>query len=324
MKWFAAVASLMIALGAAEADAQSYPSRTITLIVTAPAGGVTDVVARAFGQKLTESWGQQVIIENKGGAAHVTGAGTVAKAAPDGHTLMVAEAGTFTINPLIFTKGKLPYDEKTDFVPITGLVRINQALLASKSVPASNARELIALAKQKPGALNFGTAGIGSAPHMNIELFKNMAGVNLTAVHYRGATPALNDLIAGHVDLMSVSVSLAVGPYEAGQIKILGIGSEKRLKQVADLPTVAETGLPGYEATTWFGLFAPAGTPRDIVMKLNGEVRKIFGDPAFEQKFLAPQMFQSLASSPEEFDAFIKAETQKWSKVVREANIKVE
>ena len=324
MKWLGVIASLIGLLATVQADAQSYPSRPITLIVTAPAGGVTDVVARAFGQKLSESWGQQVIVENKGGAAHVTGASTVARAAPDGHTLMVAEAGTFAINPLIFPKGKLPYDEKTDFAPITGLVRINQALLASKSLPVSNAKELIALAKQKPGALNFGTAGIGSALHMNIELFKNMAGVDLTAVHYRGAAPALNDLIAGHVDVMSVSVSLAVAPYQAGQIKILGIGSEKRLKQVADIPTVAETGLPGYEATTWFGLFAPAGTPRDIVMKLNGAVRTIFGDPAFEEKFMTPQMFQSLASSPEEFDAFIKAETQKWSKVIREANIKVE
>src|SRR5260221_12206974 len=182
MKWLAVFASLMVALGAAEANAQSYPSRPITLIVTAPAGGVTDVVARAFGQKLSESWGQQVIVENKGGAAHVTGASAVAKATPDGHTLMVAEAGTFAINPLIFPKGKLPYDEKTDFAPITGLVRINQALLASKSLPVSNAKELIALAKQKPGALNFGTAGIGSALHMNIELFKNMAGLDLTAV----------------------------------------------------------------------------------------------------------------------------------------------
>ena len=159
---------------------------------------------------------------------------------------------------------------------------------------------------------------------MNIELLKNMAGIKLNAVHYRGAAPALNDLIAGHISLMSVSVSLAEPPYRAGQIKILGIGSEKRLPQVADIPTVAETGLPGYEATTWFGLFAPAATPRDVVMKLNGEARKIFGDPEFDKKFLEPQMFQSLVMSPEEFDAFIKAETKKWSKVIRENDIKDE
>jgi tripartite-type tricarboxylate transporter receptor subunit TctC len=237
---------------------------------------------------------------------------------------MVAEAGAFAINPLIFPKGRLPYDEKTDFAPITGLVRINQALLASKSLPVNNARELIALAKQKPGALNFGTAGIGSALHMNIELFKIMAGVNLTPVHYRGATPALNDLIAGHVDVMSVSVSLAVGPWQAGQIKILGIGSEKRLNRLPEVPTVAETGLPGYEAVTWFGLFAPAGTPRDVVMKVNAEARKVFSDSAFDEKFMAPQMFQSLIGTPEEFEAFIKADTQKWSKVVREAKVHID
>jgi tripartite-type tricarboxylate transporter receptor subunit TctC len=323
-QYLGAVISLTGVLVAAPAQAQTYPSRPITLVVTAAAGGVTDVVARAFGQKLSEDWGQQVIVENKGGAAHVTGASAVARAAPDGHTLMVAEAGTFTINPAIYPKGKLPYDEKTDFVPVTGLVRINQALLASKSLPVNNARELIELAKQKPGELNFGTAGIGSAPHMNIELFKNLSGVKLNAVHYRGAAPALNDLIAGHIGLMSVSISLALPPYRAGQLKILGIGSEKRLPPIPDIPTVAETGLPGYESTTWFGLFAPAGTPREVVMKLNDEARKIFSDPAFDEKFLAPQMFQSLAMSPEAFDAFIKAETQKWSKVIRENDIKVE
>jgi tripartite-type tricarboxylate transporter receptor subunit TctC len=324
MRYLAALASLIGVLAAAPAHAQSYPSRPITIIVTAPAGGVTDVVARAFGQKMAEDWNQQVIIENKGGGAHVTGLSTVARAAPDGHMLMVAEAGAFAINPLIFAKGRLPYDEKTDFAPITGLVRINQALLARKNLPANNAAELIALAKQKPGALNFGTAGIGSALHMNIELFKNMAGVNLTPVHYRGAAPALNDLIAGQVDVMSVSVSLGVAPTEAGQIKMLGIGSKERLKRLPNVPTVAESGLPGYEAVTWFGLFAPAGTPREIVMKLNGEARKVFNDPAFDEKFLAPQMFQSLIGTPEEFDAFIKADTQKWSKVVRAANIHVE
>jgi tripartite-type tricarboxylate transporter receptor subunit TctC len=323
-RYFGAVIPLAGFFVVAPAQAQTYPSRPITLVVTAAAGGVTDVVARAFGQKLSEDWGQQVIVENKGGAAHVTGASAVARAAPDGHTLMVAEAGTFTINPAIYPKGKLPYDEKTDFVPVTGLVRINQALLASKSLPVNNARELIELAKQKPGELNFGTAGIGSAPHMNIELFKNLSGVKLNAVHYRGAAPALNDLIAGHISLMSVSISLALPPYRAGQLKILGIGSEKRLPPIPDIPTVAETGLPGYESTTWFGLFAPAGTPREVVMKLNDEARKIFSDPAFDEKFLAPQMFQSLAMSPEAFDAFIKAETQKWSKVIRENDIKVE
>src|SRR5262249_16019748 len=185
-------------------QAQSYPTRPITITVTAAAGGVTDVVARAIGQRLSESWGQQGVIENKGGAAHVLGAQSAAKAAPDGYSLLVARAGTFTCNSTLYAKGKLPYDEEKDFAPITGIVRINQALLGNPALPATNVSELIALAKQKPGELTFGTAGVGSAPHMNMVLFESMAGVKLTPVHYRGAAPALTDVIARHVNLMSV------------------------------------------------------------------------------------------------------------------------
>jgi tripartite-type tricarboxylate transporter receptor subunit TctC len=308
----------------AAAQAQSYPTRTITLTVTAAAGGVTDVVARALGQRLAEAWGQQVVIENKGGAAHVVGAQSVAKAAPDGYSLLVAEAGTFTINPILYGKGKLPYDEEKDFIPVTGIVRINQALLGHPSLPANNVRELIALAKMKPGELTYGTAGIGSAPHMNMVLFESMAGVKLQAVHYRGAAPALTDVIAGHVNLMSVSVSLALPPFRAGQIKIFGIGSSKRLAPAADIPTVAESGLSGYEASTWFGLFATAGMPRDIVDKINAEVVKLLADPQFREKFLAPQMFEPMPSSPEAFADYIKAQTNKWAKVIREQKLSID
>jgi tripartite-type tricarboxylate transporter receptor subunit TctC len=308
----------------AAAQAQSYPTRTITVTVTAAAGGVTDVVARALGQRLAEAWGQQVVIENKGGAAHVVGAQSVAKAAPDGYSLLVAEAGTFTINPILYGKGKLPYDEEKDFTPVTGIVRINQALLGHPSLPANNVRELIALAKKKPGEFTYGTAGIGSAPHMNMVLFESMAGVKLQAVHYRGAAPAITDVIAGHVNLMSVSVSLALPPFRAGQIKIFGIGASKQLAPAADIPTVAESGLPGYEASTWFGLFATAGTPRDIVDKVNAEVVKLLADPQFREKFLAPQMFEPMPSSPEAFADYIKAQTNKWAKVIREQKLSID
>jgi tripartite-type tricarboxylate transporter receptor subunit TctC len=317
-------ALILLACLAGPAAAQAYPTRTITLTVTAAAGGVTDVVARALGQRLAEAWGQQVVIENKGGAAHVVGAQSVAKAAPDGYSLLVAEAGTFTINPILYGKGKLPYDEEKDFTPVTGVVRINQALLGHPSLPANNVRELIALAKKKPGELTYGTAGIGSAPHMNMVLFESMAGVKLQAVHYRGAAPALTDVIAGHVNLMSVSVSLALPPFRAGQIKIFGIGSSKRLAPAADIPTVAESGLQGYEASTWFGLFATAGTPRDIVDKINAEVVKLLADPQFREKFLAPQMFEPMASSPEAFADYIKAQTSKWAKVIREQKLSID
>jgi tripartite-type tricarboxylate transporter receptor subunit TctC len=315
---------LLSLAGAATAQAQSYPTRTITLTVTAAAGGVTDVVARALGERLSQTWGQQVVIENKGGAAHVVGAQSVAKAAPDGYSLLVAEAGTFTINPTLYGKGKLPYDEEKDFIPITGIVRINQALLGHPSLPANNVRELIELASKKPSELTYGTAGIGSAPHMNMVLFESMANVKLVPVHYRGAAPALTDVIAGHVNLMSVSVSLALPPFRTGKIKIFGIGSGKRLSLTTDIPTVAESGLPDYEATTWFGLFATTGTPREIVTKINAEVAKTLADPQFREKFLAPQMFEPMASSPEEFADYIKAQTRKWAKVIHEQKLSIE
>ena len=323
-KRLGALVLLAALAGAAAAQAQSYPTRTITLTVTAAAGGVTDVVARALGQRLAQAWGQQIVIENKGGAAHVVGAQSVAKAAPDGYSLLVAEAGTFTINPTLYGNGKLPYDEEKDFIPITSIVRINQALLGHPSLPANNVRELIELARKTPGELTYGTAGIGSAPHMNMVLFESLAGVKLVPVHYHGAAPALSDVIAGHVNLMSVSVSLALPPFRTGQIKIFGIGSAKRLPLAPDIPTVAENGLPGYEATTWFGLFATAGTPPAIVTKINAEVAEILADPQFREKFLAPQMFEPMASSPEEFADYIKAERRKWAKVIREQKLSIE
>ena len=323
-KLLAAPVLLACLVAAGTARAQSYPARTITLTVTAAAGGVTDVVARALGQRLAEAWGQQVVIENKGGAAHVVGAQSVAKAAPDGYSLLVAEAGTFTINPTLYGKGKLPYDEETDFIPITGIVRINQALLGHPSLPAGTVRELIALAKERPGELTYGTAGIGSAPHMNMVLFEKMAGVKLQAVHYRGAAPALTDVMAGHVHLMSVSVSLALPALRAGRVKVFGIGSSRRLAAAADIPTVAESGLPDYEASTWFGLFATAGTPRAIVDKINAEVANILADPQFREKVLAPQMFEPMASTPEAFADYIGAQTRKWAEVIRAQKLTIE
>jgi tripartite-type tricarboxylate transporter receptor subunit TctC len=323
-KWLGALILFGCFGGAAIAQTPSYPTRPITIFVTAVPGGVTDVVARALGQELAKAWGQPVVIENRGGAAHIVGAQAVANAAPDGYTLLVGESGNFAVNPSLYPKGKLPFDTEKDFIPISGLVHINQALLADRSLPVANAADLIALAKQEPGQLTYGTAGIGSAPHMNMALFGSMAGVKLVPVHYRGAAPALNDLIGGSINLMSISVSLALPPFQAGQIKILGIGSAHRLPQVPDIPTVAESGLPGYQASAWFGLFGTAGAPHDVVFKLNMEVRRIFSDPVFRARFLDPQMFESMTAPPEEFADFIKAERNKWADVIRAADIKLE
>ena len=322
-KWLG-VLLLPLLCGASFGQTATYPDRPITLIVTAAAGGVTDVAARAVGQELSKAWGQPVIVENRGGAAHILGAQSVAKADPDGYTLMVGEAGTFTINPTVYPPGKLPYDTDRDFVPISGLVRINQALIADNNLPAGNAAELIALAKQKPGQFTYGTAGIGSAPHMNMALFESMAGVKLQAVHYRGAAPALNDLAGGSINLMSVSVSLALPAFRGGRVKMLGIGSDRRIAQAPDIPTVAESGLPGYQAVTWFGLFGPAKLPPDIVGKLNTQVAKISADPDFRTHFLEPQMFEAMPGSPQEFAAYIQSERAKWAKVIHEANITLE
>jgi tripartite-type tricarboxylate transporter receptor subunit TctC len=321
-KWMGALLAFLLATTAAHA--QSYPSKTITIVVTAAAGGVSDVVARAVGQRLSEAWGQQVVIDNKGGGAHIIGAQMVAKAPPDGHTLLVAEAGTYVLNPTIYPKDKLSYDTEKDIAPITGLVRINQALIANNGLAASNVRELLDLANKKPGEITYGTAGVGSAPHMNIIKFENMAKLKLQAIHYRGAAPALNDIMAGHINLMSVSLSLVVQPAAEKKLKVLGVGSSHRVPQLPDAPTVSESGVPGYEAGTWFGLATTGGTPRDVVMKINTEVAKILADPAFQQRFMAPQMFESMAASPEEFQAYIKSETQTWAKVIREQGLKIE
>ena len=209
-------------------------------------------------------------------------------------------------------------------MPITGLVRIYQSLLAAESLPVNNAAELIVLAKRKPDQLTYGTAGVGTALHMNGALFANMAGIKLVPVHYRGATPALNDLTGGSINTMIVSVSLGLPAYRAGQLKMLGVGAPKRMPLVADVPTIAESGLPGYQATAWFGLFAPAGTPDDVVMKLDKEVIRIFNNPAFRERFLDPQMFESMAGPPNDFAAFVKVERAKWDKLIAETGIKIE
>ena len=321
--FFGALVSLCCLLAAQTAQAQSYPSKQITLVVTAAAGGVTDVVARALGQRLAEMWGQQVVIENRGGAAHILGAQAVAKAAPDGHTLLVAEAGTFVLNPTIYAKEKLAYDTEKDLLPITGLVRINQALIATNALAVNNVRELIELANKRPSEITYGTAGVGSAPHVNIVKFENMAHVKLQPIHYRGAAPALNDIMAGHINLMSVSYSLVVQPMAEKKLKVLGVGGTQRSPQLPNAPTVAES-VPGYEANTWFGLAAPGGTPRDIVMKINADVRKILAEPAFQQRIMTPQMFESMASSPEDFAQYIKSEIPRWAKVIREQGVVIE
>jgi tripartite-type tricarboxylate transporter receptor subunit TctC len=322
----AAVLGCLIAASAAQAQtsAPTWPTRPVTVFVTAAAGGVTDVVARAIGQRLSAMWGQPVLIENKGGAGHIIGAQAVARAAPDGYTLLVAEAGTFVLNPTLYSRERLGYDVDKDIVPITGLVRINQAIVATNDLPVSNIKELITLARQKPGQLTYGTASIGSAPHMNMLKLENMTGVKLQAVHYRGAAPALNDVMAGHIKLMSISTSLVAQPFRAHRLKILAIGSQQRVPRLEDVPTVAESGVPGYVAVTWFGLAATGGTPPDIVMKIDADVRKVMNDPVFRAQFMDPQMFESMATTPDAFRQYVDAEIKNWAKIIREEHLTID
>jgi len=255
-------------LAPAGAGAETFASRPITIVVPASPGGVTDMLGRILAKRFTEKFGQ-AIVENKPGANNQIAAEYVARAAPDGHTLFIGPETTFVVNPSIYPK--LNYDPVKDFTPITGLITINQALLVHPSLPVNNVKELLEFARAKPGELNYGTFGIGSSSHLNMELFQSEAGIRLTPVHYRGATPALADVMAGHIQLMFISVGSAVPQWKAGKVRMLAIGARKRLDTLPEVPTVAESGLPGFEAVSWFGLYGPAGMPADIVAKIKVE-----------------------------------------------------
>jgi tripartite-type tricarboxylate transporter receptor subunit TctC len=320
---FAAWLALPLSLGlSGTAQAQSYPQRPIHLVVPFAAGGITDVLARALGARLADAFGQQTVIENKPGANSQVAAEYVAKAPPDGHTLLVTADTTFVMNPHLYPK--LNYDPVKDFVPITALGISPQALVVHPSLPVRSVRDLIEVARSKPGEINYGTFGPGSSGHLNIELLQSMTGTKFTPVHYRGAAPALTDVIAGHIQMLLVSIGLVAQPWEAGKLKVLGFGSAARLAQYPDVPTIAESGLADYEAGSWYALAAPKGTPREIAGKLNAETQRIFNDAQFRERILAPNFIYSIVSSPEAFAERIRAETVKWGKVIRDANVKVE
>ncbi len=317
-RYFLAIA-LWLSVASDFAYAESYPSKPVTLVATAAPGGVVDILARTLGQQLGKIWGQQVIVENKPGASNKIGATFVANSVPDGYTLLVSPEATFVINPWLYKT--LPYDPVRDFIPITGLVSISQALVTHPSVPAKDMKELIAWAKKKPGELNYGTYGVGSTGHLNMEMLQLATGMQLVAVHYKGATPALTDVMAGHIQMMFISTGSAIQPWQTGAVKLLAIGSKNRLSRFPNIPTVAEAGLPGFEAVSWFGLFAPHDTPSDIVARVNADVRRVYADPKFQKKFLATNFFEPITSSPEQFSAFIKKDSQKWRGVITAAKV---
>jgi tripartite-type tricarboxylate transporter receptor subunit TctC len=317
----AALTLACIGLFAGSAQAQTYPAKPITIVVTLAAGGAADVIARALAQRLSEEWGQPVLVENKGGANNQVGTTAVARSAPDGYTLLLTPEHTFTVNPYLYRK--LAYDPAKDFIPVSGLVGISQALVVHPSLAMQTVGDLIAAAKDKPGGFNYGSLGVGSGPHLSMELLQFMSGTKLNAVQYKGAAPALTDVIAGHIPMMFVSTGLIVQPWKAGQLRPLGVGSRERLAQFPELPTVAET-LPGFTALVWFGLFAPNGTPREIVVKLNTAVQHILTDRGFRDRFLTPNLYEPMPGSPEQFAEDIRRDSERWQKVIRDAKLAIE
>jgi tripartite-type tricarboxylate transporter receptor subunit TctC len=316
--------AVLLALGAfsGAAQAQTYPTKPVRIIVPTSPGGITDTLARALAQRLGDSFGQTVIVENRPtGAGHI-GMDFVAKSPPDGYTLLVNSDAAFTVIPHLYSK--LSYDPIGDFVFISGLGVSPQALVLHPSVPANTFAELVTYAKSRPGALNYGTFGIGTSGHLNILHLENETGAKFSPVHYRGAAPAITDLLGGHIQMMIVAIGLLRQNIEAGKLKPLAIGSLQRLPQYPDLPTLHESGLANFQAGSWYGLAAPKGTPPEIINKLSAETQRIFGDAEFRAKYLDPAVTISIASPPDQFVARIQSDLVRWGKVIKDANLKVE
>ena len=314
------VASLVLLVGSAAALAQ-YPQKPIRLIVPFPPGGSNDIVARQIGQELTGRLGQQVIIDNRGGAGGMIGTETAANSKPDGYTLLVISVA-YAYNPAMY-KSMLKYDPEKSFVPVSILGRGPNAFTAHPQLPVKTIKDLIALAKSKPGALNYASAGIGSFQHLSAEMFNVIAGVKITHVPFKGGGPAMADVIAGNTQLCIGSLIQVIPHVRSGRLRALATGGAKRPPAMADVPTVMESGLPGYEANNWWGILAPAGTSNDIVSKLHSDIQPILKSDEVRKRFEA-EGAETVSMSPAEFGKYIRSETQRWGKVVREANIKPE
>jgi tripartite-type tricarboxylate transporter receptor subunit TctC len=316
----AAVLGAALLTTAGLAQAQTFPSRPITIVVPATPGGAIDLAARLIGAKLTAAWGQPVSIENKGGAAGMLGSDMVAKATPDGHTLALV-ASSHAINPSMYRK--LPFDTVKSFEPVAQTHVVPLLLAVTNSLPAKNLHELIAHLKANPGKYAYASSGNGGAPHMSAELFKAMAGVDVTHVPYKGSTAAHPDLIAGRVALMFDTVAAISAQVKAGGVRGLAVTTNKRSAVFPEMPTMIEAGLAGYETSTWGGLLAPAGTPKDVVAKLNAEVNRALASPDVREK-LAVAGIEPASGTAQHFAAFIEAEMSRWAKVAKDAGIQPE
>jgi tripartite-type tricarboxylate transporter receptor subunit TctC len=303
------------------AGAQEYPTKPIRLVITYPPGGNTDLVGRALALKLGEFMGQQVVVDNRGGAGGVLGSMITAQSAPDGYTIMLGTSAGMVINPLL--SRKLTYDPVRDFAPVSMVVIVPQLLVINPQLPVKNVRELIAFAKAKPGYLNAGSSGVGTPNHFGTELLKWLARVDIVHVPYKGGAPALTDLLGGQIQMAFSSVPAVLPHIKAGRLVALGVGSAKRSPALPNIPTIAEAGVPGYEYTTWYGIFAPAKTPRTLIARLNTEIVKAMETPDIKDRFTALGGDPD-PGTPEELRAYMANESAKWAKIIKAANIRIE
>lgn len=318
--FFVAVGMALIGVAQPGSSAAAYPERVVRIVVPTPPGGGTDIATRTVATKLREMLGQQFIIENRPGMAGNIGAEAVARAAPDGYTLLAVIASHASNRAV---QKNVSYDLVRDFAPISRTVTLSNVLIAHPSLPPRTLREFIAFAKARPGQLQFASAGVGSMPHLMVELLASMAGLKLQNVPYKGGAPGFNDVLAGHVPLMAYGPDVSLPHIRTGRLRAYGVTGAKRLTAAPDIPTIAEAGVPGYEAVQWFGLLAPAGTPRDIVATLHRAVVRTFEDASVRETFINNGAEPAPSRTPEEFGALIRAEIAKWAKVVKDAGIAV-
>jgi tripartite-type tricarboxylate transporter receptor subunit TctC len=309
--------ALLLAAGVAHAQ---FPNRAIHVVVPFPAGGPTDVLTRALGQKLSERWSQPVVVDNKPGAGGAIVSDFVAKSTPDGYTLLMATTSTHSIGPSL---QKMPYDPAKDFAPVSQVSNATNVLVVSPRLGVSSVRELVALAKAKPGALNFASSGIGTIPHLTGEMFKHMAGVDIVHVPYKGTGLSIPDLANGQVALLFDSIVTAQTHVKAGNVKALAISSPRRSPLMPELPTMIEAGIAGFESETWFGLLAPAGTPPDIVSRISADTAAALADAGLRARFAAAGA-ETVGGTPAQLAARIKADAAKWAEVIKAANVKVQ
>lgn len=317
------VAATLLLLASSAALAQSgYPTGTVRIISPYPAGGPASIVAQAIGEKLRETLGQPVIVENKPGAGGNLGTDVVAKAAPDGHTLLLGTNGPLVINVSLYKS--LPFDPLKDFVPITQVASIPLVLLVHPSVPAGSVQELIALAKAKPGQLGYASSGPGTGGHLSGALLASMANIDIQHIPYKGVAPATTDLLGGHVQMMFGGLLAALPHIQSGKAKALGVVTPKRAALAPDIPTIAESGLPGYEIVSWYGVLAPAGTPRPIISRLHADIIKILQMPDVRERLYAKGGLEHIGSSPEEFAATLRREIPEYARIVKISGAKAD